>query len=375
MEMNRRSFLKRTVATGALAMGAGPLLGACSGVKRSDLMLSKGSIESVPGLNKEGAEILHYASLAPSGHNAQPWTVKIVSQGEWIIGTDPQRRLPAVDPENRETLLSIGAFTENIVIAAGVMGFEIRTDVVGKNPFEKDVVRVSLTKGKAITYPLERLEMRMTAKEGFLSRELKSADVRALSEPLEGRLLYFPRGSEHATCIEEGAVEYFRTQSYRDDAQKELAGWIRFSNKEAREHRDGLTTESMGIRGIAGWYVRNFMNKDDAMKESFRKQGVEKVAKQAAEGGGWFIITSEGESVFDLIDTGRRFERMALLARERNISVHPMTQWLEEKAGQEEIAKNHPPGVMPQFVLRVGYLGRYPEPVSLRRPVSWFVRT
>jgi len=143
----------------------------------------------------------------------------------------------------------------------------------------------------------------------------------------------------------------------------------------AREHRDGLTTESMGIRGIAGWYVRNFMNKDDAMKESFRKQGVEKVAKQAAEGGGWFIITSEGESVFDLIDTGRRFERMALLARERNISVHPMTQWLEEKAGQEEIAKNHPPGVMPQFVLRVGYLGRYPEPVSLRRPVSWFVRT
>jgi hypothetical protein len=31
--------------------------------------------------------------------------------------------------------------------------------------------------------------------------------------------------------------------------------------------------------------------------------------------------------------------------------------------------------MIPQFVLRVGYLDPYPDPVSPRRPVNWFLRT
>lgn len=52
-----------------------------------------------------------------------------------------------------------------------------------------------------------------------------------------------------------------------------------------------------------------------------------------------------------------------------------MTQCLEEKQGQQQFALNHGSDIFPQFVLRVGYLARYPQPVSLRRPVSWFVKT
>jgi hypothetical protein len=74
-----------------------------------------------------------------------------------------------------------------------------------------------------------------------------------------------------------------------------------------------------------------------------------------------------------LIDTGRRFERMALRAREYGLGIHPMTQMLEEKQGIEQIAGSHGSGFYPQFVLRVGYLETYPQPVSLRRPVDWFV--
>jgi len=65
---------------------------------------------------------------------------------------------------------------------------------------------------------------------------------------------------------------------------------------------------------------------------------------------------------------------MALLARERGIAIHPMTQYLEETLGRQEIVSNHRADMIPQFVLRVGYLSNYPDPVSLRRPVGWFVR-
>ena len=65
---------------------------------------------------------------------------------------------------------------------------------------------------------------------------------------------------------------------------------------------------------------------------------------------------------------------MSLLACERNIAIQPMTQYLEEAAGLNQIAATHREDMIPQFILRVGYLKRYPEPVSLRRPVSWFVK-
>lgn len=83
------------------------------------------------------------------------------------------------------------------------------------------------------------------------------------------------------------------------------------------------------------------------------------------------MITSPGRTVSDLIETGRRFERMALLCRELGIGIQPMTPILEEKHGLD-LLKRHHDGPIPQFVIRVGYLDSYPEPASLRRPVEWF---
>jgi hypothetical protein len=110
------------------------------------------------------------------------------------------------------------------------------------------------------------------------------------------------------------------------------------------------------------------------MKPSFRKQSVDQIAKLARQGGGWLVITGEGQTVFDLIDSGRRFERMVLTARERKLAIQPMTQVLEEPTGIKQIANEHEQRVIPHFVLRIGYLNTYPDPVSLRRPVNWFVR-
>lgn len=376
MKIKRRRFLKQTVTAGAMAMGAGAFLNACGrSITRADLKLNNNNFKAIPGLEKQGRAILYHASLAPSGHNIQPWYVKIIHPNEWIIGADPKRRLPSVDPNNREVLLSLGSFAENLSLTAGTFGLKARLEVIANDPFENDIMKVTLQESKQDNYPLKRITKRMTVKHGFMSKEIKGDDVRVLSVPLNGRLFYFPNGTDHANCIREGAIETFRAQFNRDEAQKEMCRWIRLTNKDARHYRDGLTIEGMEIRGFKGWFVRNFADPEDFMKASFRKQGIEKTAKQAGQGGGWLIITSKGKTVADLIETGRRFERMVLMARERMIAIHPMTQYIEEQTGMDQIAANHGSDVIPQFILRVGYLKSYPEPVSLRRPVDWFVRT
>ena len=375
MNINRRSFLKETLAAGTMLAGAGSLISACSGISRSDLPDGIPAEQSTTELDEVRNAILYYASLAPSGHNSQPWYVKVKSPNEWIISADPNRRLPAVDPNNREAMLSIGAFVENLKIAAGTFGLQAEMEVIASDTIESDILKVSLKPGSSIDYPLQRISRRMTVKHGFLSDEIKKEDVKALSKPLDGNLYYFPAGTEHANCIREEAIENFRVQTQRDDAQRELVQWLRISNKDAERYRDGLTVEGMEIRGFKGWFVRNFVQPEDFMKSSFREQGVDHTATLARQGGGWFVITSRGRTVADLIETGRKFERMALLARERNIAIHPMTQCLEEESGKKQIAANHRASMIPQFLLRVGYLQRYPEPVSLRRPVSWFVQS
>ncbi len=124
MKINRRRFLKRTLAAGSLAVGTGSLLSACSSFRRADLPDQDLSKPISAQLDPISGAILYHASLAPSGHNAQPWFVRIVQKNEWVIGLDPQRRLSEVDPDNREALLSIGAFAENLALAAGTYGFQ-----------------------------------------------------------------------------------------------------------------------------------------------------------------------------------------------------------------------------------------------------------
>ncbi len=373
MQTNRRNFL-RMLGGCALAAGAVPFLPDAARAAGSATRYGLRTPSPVAGIDPEMNRMLHYASLAPSGHNSQPWYVRIIDPRRMIIGAAPERRLPAVDPDNREMMLSLGAFVENFHLAAGDMGYEARAKVKAGNPFEEEILEVTLRKGKPTGYPLGRMKMRRTVKQRFDSRELRKKDVEALSEPLAGHLFYFPPGSEHALCMQEGTVEAFRVQAARDEAQQELVRWLRLSREAEERHRDGLTTAGMEISGLKGWFVRNFTKPADFMKQSMRRRGVEQTAELAGEGGGWFVITSTGSSVSHLIETGRAFERMALLARERGIALHPMTQILEEEVGRREIAANHDAGMIPQFVLRAGYLDPYPDPVSPRRPVSWFVR-
>jgi len=373
--MNRRVFLKKSAIAATAIMGSGFILSSCERNLRSDLIDIDNLSGKIGKLDRNFYKILTYASLAPSGHNSQPWSVKITSANEWIIGSDSNRWLPEVDGSNREAILSIGTFVENLVQAASSFGYHVETSIIAQNSFDPDVVKVNISKSKPSNISLQRVVGRRTVKSNMLSKELKTSDVNDFSKSVDGHLFYFPGGTEHADFMNKAAVDNYIIQSENKKAMEELAFWVRFKDDEAKKFRDGLTTDGMEITGFAGWYVRHFMDKKDVMSKSFNDKGIEKTKKQAKEGAGWLVITSDGNTVKDLIETGRRFQRMALTAREKMIAIHPMTQALEEKHGQKNIKENHEKSMIPQFMLRVGYLNKYPDPVSLRRPVEWFVRS
>ena len=118
MTMNRRQSLAALVGVGTAAASSYVWMER-RGLIRSDFVSEELTAEPrSAALGPAVRSILEFATLAPSGHNAQPWCVKASALAAGVdlrIGSDRSRWLAKVDPANRELALSIGAFLENLV--------------------------------------------------------------------------------------------------------------------------------------------------------------------------------------------------------------------------------------------------------------------
>ena len=370
--MNRRNFF--SISGSAIVIGAATYYGFSdkNNFERADVKLN--ATNNIPFKPSE-REILTLASLAPSGHNTQPWFIKYVEPYHWIIGNDKSRWLPGVDPTQRETILSIGAFLQNLEYAANNLGYNSAFNIVATTNQDENIVDVKLNKANnIIRYDIEQMKQRRTIRSNYLSELLKKGDSAFLIGEETDFIHYIPNTAKENLWLNEQTIEANRIQAYRDAAQSELADWIRFSSKDAAVHLDGLTLAGMELDGILGWYLRNFYGKEDVMKKSFREQSIDKVVKQVSQSAGWLVITSKDNSVTNLLETGMRLQRLWLKMKDKNIAIHPMTQIIEEASTNELLNNSIGINEPIQFILRTGYVKNYPEPVTLRRSLEQFVR-
>ncbi len=370
--MNRNKFISIIGGTIGLVGTTAYLLSDRNNLVRADL---EPTIDRNKTLKPDEQEILLLASLAPSGHNTQPWFVRYLKPYHWIIGNDRTKWLPAVDPTQRETMLSIGAFIQNLEYAAGSFGYSCDWQLLATTNQDDRVMEVKLSK-KASTnnFDITKITSRRTVRSNFLSDLLKQEDIKYLVDAEPEFIHYLPNASKESKFIDAQTIAANRLQSFRNPAQQELANWIRFSSQDADRYRDGLTTASMEINGFPGWVVRNSYDKDNVMTNDFRERGIDNIKKEVSESAGWILITSKDNSVATLLETGRRMERLFLKVRERSIAIHPMTQILEEASTRQMLNQSIGISDNIQFILRTGYLRNYPEPVSIRRSVDGFIR-
>jgi len=344
-----------------------PLI-SCSSYNRSNM-------KSVDSDKNELYQILYYASLAGSSHNSQPWKAEVYGVDSILVFADITRTLPIVDPTSRELYISIGAFIENLNIAATCYGYktDIKTNqmpVCSSSPVAS--IALSQSGEKMDGTILDEIKLRTTLRTPFDTTLIKQSDWKELASIDDSSIHYYSATSEQGKYIAKKELEAYTQQAKEIHAQNELASWIRFSNKDAKEKQDGLTTSGMGINGIGGLVVRNFFKPEDSKKESFVTQGINKTALQVENCGGWIVITQESENIKDWINTGRLYQAIHLKCRKMNIGFHPMNQIAEETDYENEARAVLALNGKIMFIARIGYVENYPEPVSIRRPVDSF---
>ncbi len=184
--------------------------------------------------------LIHHAVMAPSGHNTQPWRFR-VKENRVLIFPDFLRRLPVVDPLDRELYISLGCALENLVIAAGHEGYRA---LVGYS-FEDGAISVNLepVDGKANNdWLFNAISIKQSTRRRYDGRSIPEADMERLALlPLEkGVSAVFVTDSEKVEGIIELVKEGNSIQMNDRDFMQELISWIRFNEAEANRYRTAL---------------------------------------------------------------------------------------------------------------------------------------
>jgi len=308
--------------------------------------------------------LLHHAVMAPSGHNTQPWKFRI-KENTIFIYPDISRRLPVVDPLERELYISLGCALENLVIAAEHEGYRA---LVGYS-FEDGAISVNLelAEGKANNdWLFNAIPIKQSTRRQYDGRPIPGADMERLASlPLEqGVSVLFVTEPEKIEGIIELVKEGNSIQMNDRDFMQELISWIRFNEAEANRYRDGLSSKATGNpsspRFIGKLFMKFFLNAKGQSKKD------EKYIRSSSL---LMVLLSENDDINFWINTGRSFERLALCATALSIKNAHINQPCEVPELKKTLQKLLSTGNMhPQLLLRLGYAESLPR--SLRRPVS-----
>ena len=327
-------------------------------------------------LSEDIKNILYYASMAPSGHNTQPWRLEYDSRNDTFkVSLDAGRALPQVDPLNRESFISVGAFLENLRQAALAFGYQPSIRVFSELEADGEIAEVTLgskgdlpAKNELI---LNRILARHTDKRKYSDKPLPEAALETIVGKNKQHIKYYAKGTVEYDYLARNTLEAMRVQAHDEEKRAELAHWFRFSNAEALETRDGLPAEQIGLKGPLKALFYTFYNREKAAREEFAIEAVDRTVDQINSASGFFILT--GPSDFQgVIYSGMTFERFWLDCVAEGVSLQPMSQILEEEpfAGRIMVDLNLDAPV--QMVVRAGMNEEYGENYRVRRSIAAF---
>lgn len=308
-------------------------------------------------------EIIRYATLAPSGHNTQPWRFRIDKQSIAIL-PDLSRRTPVVDPDDHHLFVSLGCAAENLLQAAKAFGFMGNAEF---SPDSSGIITVALERSKAEESPLfKAIPDRQCTRTEYDGKPLDSQELRLLEAVGTGHgvsvILLTER--EAMEKVLEYVVQGNTIQINNPAFVSELESWIRFSDGEAIRSGDGVTARSTGSPPAPRWFGRLLF------RAFFRvKPENDKYARQIRSSAGIAVFVSNVNDKDHWVEAGRCYERFALQATALGIRNAFVNQPVEEVRLRPEFARALGLGDRrPNLVVRFGR-GRA-MPKSLRRPVD-----
>lgn len=312
--------------------------------------------------------LLGYAVLAPSRHNAQPWTFEI--EGDEVrLHADPSRALPVVDPDGRELLMGCGAALVNLRLAAAHFGHATSTEVLAVHRDDGLLARVRLEERSASCPAVEELFQAIPRRhtnrlpldgrdppDGLVTRLLREArDEGAWLRPVEEQ-----QRRAVAELIAEGDALQWANPRFR----AEVAAWTR---PNGTSRRDGMPGYAAGMSDAAALLQPLRLRLGNPARSE-----AERDRRRALVSKALLLLSTPGDGQADWIAAGEALQRILLRATAAGLTASFFNQPVECRRLRERLREAVGAAGAPQILLRLGY---GPEVrATPRRPVGEVLR-
>ncbi|MBX2856602.1 MAG: twin-arginine translocation pathway signal protein [Rhodobacteraceae bacterium] len=358
----RRTFLRILGSTAIIAAaGAGWWVS----TRRPDAALAPWAMAGAGDDPRKRA--LSYALLAPNSHNLQSWLVDLGEPDSVTLYANPEKLLPMTDPFSRQITISLGCFLELFRIAAAEEGLkaEIEPFPEGSDLKQLDkrpVARVRLSSDAEKDSLFAQIMRRRTCKEPFTGeRPVSSARLQEVMAAINT--------PEVATAftLETAETEALRELCWRGHeievttprTLQESIDVMRIGKAEIEANPDGIELGGAFLEGLSVFGMLDREQLADPASTAFA-QGMQMYRDIIFTSQGFLWMSTAGNDRETQLTTGRAWVRAQLAAAQDGLTLHPLSQVLQEYPEMAELYAKTPEmlgvtGRTVQMLARVGY--------------------
>ena len=299
--------------------------------------------------NPAASEFIRYATLAPNGHNTQPWLFT-VAPDMIEIGPDFGRRTPVVDPDDHHLFVSLGCAAENLRLAAAARGFR------GEPSFDEASGTISFAYQPAKPEPsalFDAIPRRQSTRADYDGRAVGPTELKMLvaAATLPGVEMILITERSTIDRIRDLVVAGNSTQMGDPAFMRELKSWLRFNPRQALDSGDGLYSAASGNPILPTWLGERALDLFLTAKSEN-----DKYARQLRSSSGIAVFFGQKADREHWVLTGRACQRFALQATALGLKHAFMNQPVEVAALRPELASLlGMTGKRPDIVMRFGH--------------------
>ncbi len=286
-------------------------------------------------------DAFRHAILAPNPHNRQPWVIRLIGENSAEISCDLEKRLPVTDPFDRQITIGFGTFIELARLAAAQRGYDMQVDAfpdgeaqprLTKSPVARLMFRAD---SKIEQEPLfDAIPMRRSNKEVYdLTRAVEEQKLSRVA----GHGGSYSANPDFIATIRKQILSAIDIEFMTPSANMESVELMRIGHAEIDANPDGIDLSGPMIEAgkLAGQIDRKQLADESSDAFQFgRKQLADTYGSISA----LFWIMTPANSRADQLEAGRQYVRANLQATKLGLSMHPMSQALQE---YEEVAGNY----------------------------------
>ena len=299
----------------------------------------------------QARDLIRYATLAPNGHNTQPWKFR-ERDGRIDISPDLARRTPVVDPDDHHLFISLGCAAESLALAAAAGG---RAAEIAFDPEDGGTIRVVFGArpapgdGNDATL-FAAIPLRQSTRGDYDGKAVSSGDLTLLAQAARrpGVDLVLMTDRPQMGRVRDLVMAGNSAQLGDPALMTELQRWIRFNPRATLKTGDGLFSAASGNPALPDWLGPAMVGLTLRSKSDNARY-----AGQIASSSGLAVFVGAEATPANWVQVGRACQRFALQATALGMKVAFLNQPVEVPGQRAEpAALAGLPGRRPDLVMR-----------------------